>query len=57
VADIVIAKIYQSLDADGHAGIIFGAQESNSLGDWVKALELICFVYTADEMVNHVEYI
>jgi hypothetical protein len=40
-----------------HAGIIFGAQESNSVGDWVKALELICFVYTADEMINHVEYI
>lgn len=40
-----------------HAGIIFGAQQDHSLGDWVKALELICFVYTAEEMYNHVEYL
>ncbi len=37
-----------------HAGIIFGKQEDHSLGDWVKGLELICFVYNADDMKNHV---
>lgn len=40
-----------------HAGIVFGAQEDHSLGDWVKILELLCFVYTAEEMKNHVEYV
>lgn len=40
-----------------HAGIVFGIQEANSIGDWVKALELICFIYTPDDMKNHVEYI
>jgi predicted nuclease of predicted toxin-antitoxin system len=40
-----------------HAGIVFGAQEDHSLGDWVKLLELLCFVYTAEEMKNHVEYL
>lgn len=47
------------LAAEGveHAGIVFGVQESNTIGDWVKALELICFVYSADDMKNHVEYL
>jgi hypothetical protein len=27
------------------------------IGDWVKGLELIHAVYTADEMQNHVEYL
>ena len=40
-----------------HAGIVFGVQEDNTIGDWIKALELICFVYTADDMKNHVEYL
>lgn len=40
-----------------HAGIIFGKQEDHSLGDWVKGLELICFVYNADDMKNHVEFL
>jgi hypothetical protein len=40
-----------------HAGIVFGAQQVHTVGDWVKALELICFVYTAEEMQNHVEYL
>jgi hypothetical protein len=40
-----------------HAGIVFGVQEDNTIGDWVKALELICFVYTADDIKNHVEYL
>lgn len=33
-----------------HAGIILGVQEDHSLGDWVKGLELICFVYEAEDM-------
>jgi hypothetical protein len=47
------------LAAEGldHAGIVFGVQEDNAIGDWVKALELICFVYTSDDMRNHVEYL
>lgn len=40
-----------------HAGIVFGIQETTSIGDWVKGLELICSVYTAEDMVNHVEYL
>jgi uncharacterized protein with PIN domain len=40
-----------------HAGIIFGAQESHSFGDWVRGLELICFVYKVEDMKNHVEYL
>jgi len=40
-----------------HAGIIFGAQESHSFGDWVRGLELICFVYEVEDMKNHVEYL
>jgi uncharacterized protein with PIN domain len=39
------------------AGIVFGVQENHSLGDWVNSLELICFVYEPEEMVNHVEYL
>ena len=27
-----------------HTGIIFGAHEDHSIGDWVKELELICFI-------------
>lgn len=57
---LVTADIdFLRLAADGmeHTGIVFGIQEDNSIGDWVKALELICFVYTAEEMKNHVEYL
>lgn len=39
-----------------HGGIIFGAQQKFSLGDWVKGLEIICYVYTPNDMKNHVEY-
>ena len=47
------------LAAEGinHAGIVFGVQEEHSLGDWVRKLELICFVYSQTEFVNHVEYL
>lgn len=40
-----------------HAGIIFGKQEDHSIGDWVRGLELICFVYNAEDMQNHVEFL
>lgn len=40
-----------------HAGIVFGAQADHSMGDWVKKLELICFVYSPAELENHVEYL
>jgi hypothetical protein len=45
--------------ADGieHTGIVFGIQEHTSIGDWVKGLELICSVYTAEDTLNHVEYL
>ena len=50
---------FLSLAADraDHKGIVFGIQEDYSTGDWVKNLELICFVYSPDEMENHVEYL
>jgi predicted nuclease of predicted toxin-antitoxin system len=50
---------FLALAASGlqHAGIIFGVQEDLNIGDWVKALELICAVYTADDMANHIEYL
>ncbi len=40
-----------------HAGIVFGTQDDLSIGDWVNGLELICTVYTPDDMRNHVEYL
>ena len=40
-----------------HDGIIFGVQEDHSIGDWVKGLELICFVYDANDMKNHIEFL
>jgi predicted nuclease of predicted toxin-antitoxin system len=47
------------LAADGadHAGIVFGVLDNHTLGDWVKKLELICFVYSPEEFLNHIEYI
>lgn len=32
-----------------HSGIIFGAQEDHTIGDWVKKLELVCFVLSKDD--------
>jgi hypothetical protein len=40
-----------------HAGIVFGVQEGHGVGDWVRALELLCAVYDPDDMKNHVEYL
>lgn len=40
-----------------HAGIVFGVQENLSIGDWVNRLELVAIVYSAEDMINHVEYL
>jgi predicted nuclease of predicted toxin-antitoxin system len=40
-----------------HAGIVFGALETHSIGDWVRTLELISVVLEPEEMLNHVEFI
>lgn len=40
-----------------HSGIVFGEQATHKIGDWVNALDLLCAVYTPEEMANHVEYI
>ena len=40
-----------------HAGMIYGKQSTHSIGDWVKGLELVCSVYTAEDMQNVVEYL
>jgi len=40
-----------------HSGIIYGRQNKHSIGEWVTKLDLICAVYSADEMENHVEYL
>jgi predicted nuclease of predicted toxin-antitoxin system len=40
-----------------HPGVVFGDQQSNTIGNWVKGLALICFVLTPDDMKNHVEYL
>lgn len=44
-------------DGEAHAGIVFGIQQNHTIGDWVKKLEILCFVYTAADMDNHVEYL
>ncbi len=50
---------YLRLNAEGisHAGIVFAVKENTSLGDWVRKLELICRVYSAEDMQNQVEYL
>ncbi|NDJ78913.1 MAG: hypothetical protein GYB65_21900 [Chloroflexi bacterium] len=40
-----------------HTGIVFGQQDQHGIGEWVKGLELIHTVYTAEEMLNNVEYL
>lgn len=40
-----------------HEGIVFGIQEDHTIGDWVRNLELLCFVYEPEDMKNHVEYL
>ncbi len=50
---------YVELAASGvhHAGIVKGDAEKHWVGEWVKGLELIHAVYTAEDMVNHVEHL
>ena len=40
-----------------HAGIVFGRQLTQSVGEWVKGLVLIQAVNTVEDMRNHVEYL
>lgn len=40
-----------------HAGIVFGQQYKDGVGDWGRFLELLFAVVDADEMVNRVEYV
>lgn len=40
-----------------HAGIVFGQQDRHGIGEWVKSLELIHAVYTAEELRNRIEYL
>lgn len=40
-----------------HAGIVFGQQNNHYIGEWVKYLQLMHAVYTADELVNIIEFI
>ena len=50
---------YLRLAAQGieHAGIVYSKMGRHEIGGWVKSLEIICMVYAADDMQNHIEYI
>jgi predicted nuclease of predicted toxin-antitoxin system len=50
---------YLQMAATGieHAGIVFGKQSKLTIGDWVRGLELVHAVYSADDTHNHVEYL
>ncbi len=40
-----------------HAGIVFGQQDTHYIGEWVNWLALMHTVYTAEEMLNRLEFI
>ncbi|MBC8100193.1 MAG: DUF5615 family PIN-like protein [Armatimonadetes bacterium] len=40
-----------------HSGIVFGQQDKHHIGTWVNALELMHAIYTADDLINTVEYL
>ena len=40
-----------------HAGIVFGQQHKHGIGAWVNFLELMCGLYTPEEMQNRLEYL
>lgn len=40
-----------------HAGLVFGIQDSDTIGDWVRGLELIHAILAPEDMKNHVEYL
>jgi len=48
--------LYLANVTDEHSGIIFDVQEDHSLGDWVKNLELICLIYSPQDMKNRGDY-
>jgi len=50
---------YLRLSAAGieHGGIIFARQRDTGIGDWIRGLEILCAVYTAEDMKNHIEYL
>jgi predicted nuclease of predicted toxin-antitoxin system len=40
-----------------HQGIIIAQHATTTIGDWVRGLELICGVLSADDMKSRVEYL
>ena len=54
-ADVDFLRMAQ--EGRSHAGIVFGIQQNLTIGHWVKGLEIICFVYTAADIQNHIEYL
>ncbi|MBX3066548.1 MAG: DUF5615 family PIN-like protein [Anaerolineae bacterium] len=50
---------YLRLAAEGvaHMGIVFAVYGRTTIGDWIRGLSLICEVFTAEEMINHIEYL
>lgn len=40
-----------------HSGIVFGQQDIHYVGDWVNWLTLMHAVYTADELMNRIEFL
>lgn len=44
-------------DGEEYAGIVFGNQFKHGIGEWVSGLKLIHAVYSAEDFINHVEYL
>ena len=40
-----------------HTGIVFGQQHLHGVGSWVRFLELVFTVYSAEEMIGRIEYL
>lgn len=49
---VVLAKT-----GEQHAGIVFGQPEKHNIGTWVHFLERVYIAYTAELMVNRIEYV
>ena len=62
---VALQQVFVTCDTDflvltkgvEHYGIVFGRQKRMSIGDWVTKLMLLCGVYDAEDMRNHIEYI
>jgi hypothetical protein len=39
------------------SGLLYGHQLAATIGKYVIDLELVCAVLSADDMVNHIEYL